>query len=519
MGRDIILKNLGSGENYSITLPCVIGRGGDAGLSLPDVTVSHRHALIEETEGRISIRDMDSANGVFVNDVRIRDRTVLHPGDSVRLGNTRLQVSAETEGDESQQTVIIHSLGPAQEGGLDHQRLKVIYEITAESAADHDVASLGQKVFAKLRGIFRQDRGYMASFEEDGTLRPLCLCAINEPVPLSRSIVNRLLRSGESFLLEDALSDAAFREQESVMALKIRSAMCVPLIYDNSIYGLIYIDRSVPGAYTHEDLRFLKSIGCILAPLIENARLWSELRKRYADTVETLKVTEARLIETERTAAYVRLAHAMAHEIRNPMMVIGGMVRKILRSGAAGLKAESLRAIMDSVERVEMVVAEADAFVKIPQPRKKLERIDGIIREWIREHEHEWREKGVHPVLSVRSAGVLVPLDAGLFRKALSMVFREILFTVPEGSDIDIVLRDRGNDIEIVFGEAEPGVRLYEPFDPVMRDKPWSLGLFLNIAHKILSDHGGRLLLDPSARSAFPVVMSIPKTAVDLTVA
>ncbi len=515
MGKDIILKELGSGENYNITLPCVIGRGTEAGLSLPDVTISHRHALIEETGDKIRIRDMNSANGVFVNDIRIRDKTFLKPGDSIKLGNTRLQLSRSEE-DESKQTVIIHSLGLAEEGSLDHQRLKVIYEITGESAVNHDVTSLGEKIFSKLREIFRQDRGYMASFQEDGTLKPLCLCAINEPVPLSRSIVNRLLESGESFLLEDALSDAAFREEESIMALKIRSAMCVPLIYDNQIYGLIYLDRNVPGAYTHEDLEFLKSIGCILAPLIENARLWSELRKRYADTVETLRVTEARLIETERTAAYVRLAHAMAHEIRNPMMVIGGMVRRISRSGVEGLKGDSLRAITASVERVEMVLGEVDSFVKIPQPLKKLERIDKIIREGIKSFDNEWQGKALHPLLSVNSPHVMIPLDAGLFKKALSMVFREILFTVPRGSDINIVVRDRGNDLEIVFGETDENTRLYEPFDPELRDKPWSLGLFLNIAYKILSDHGGRLLLDPSAQSAFPVVMRLPKTSVNI---
>ncbi len=60
---------------------------------------------------------------------------------------------------------------------------------------------------------------------------------------------------------------------------------------------------------------------------MENARLWSELENRYASAMETLKKTQARLIDMERTAAYVRLAQAMAHEIRNPLMVIGGLVR------------------------------------------------------------------------------------------------------------------------------------------------------------------------------------------------
>jgi hypothetical protein len=45
-----------------------------------------------------------------------------------------------------------------------------------------------------------------------------------------------------------------------------------------------------------------------------------------------------------------------------------------------------------------------------------------------------------------------------------------------------------------------------------LEDKPWSLGLFLNVAHKIISDHGGKLLLDPEGHSALSMVIRIPRT-------
>ncbi len=512
MSRDIVLKDLNSGKHYSITLPCVLGRGQDADLSFPDVTISHRHARIAETdESRIVIEDLQSANGVFVSNVRIRDKTLLKPGDSILLGKTELLLT-ESEKHIPEQTVILHSLGRVEEERLDHERLKGIYEITSELATSHDVGSLGDKIFTKFKELFKHDRGYIASFEEDSSLKPLCLCSIDETLPLSTTIIKRLLRSGESFILEDALSDMALKEQESILALNVRSAMCVPLIYNNQIYGLIYLDRNVPGAYQQEDLQFLRSIGFILAPLIENARLWSELSNRYADTVTTLKKTEARLIETERTAAYVRLAHAMAHEIRNPVMVIGGRLRRLLKEAVEEKQTNKLRDIMTSVERVESVLREVDSFVKIPRPRKSLNRIDSIVQEVIEGHTEVWQEKSIHPSFTVHSPHLMISLDPDLFKKAVRMVLREIFFTLAKGSTLNISLQDNGSDIEIVFGEVDDRKRMCEPYDPAVKDRPWSLGLFLTIAQTILTDHGGSVLLDPLAHVAFPVIMRLSRT-------
>jgi len=512
MARTIILQDLSSGKSHTIALPCILGRGKEADLSFQDTAMSQKHALIEETDdGRIWIEDLKSTNGVYVADTKITERAVLQTGDTFQLGNTRFLIS-ESEEDISRQTVILHSLQPSEKKSLDHERLKVIYDITDEFASSHDIRTLGERIFTRFKEIFKQDRGYIASFQEDGTLKPICLCSADETVPVSRSFINRLLRNGESFILEDALSDDVLSMKESIVALKVRSALCAPLIYHSQIYGLIYLDRNVPGAYRQEDLEFLRSIGSILAPLIENARLWSELKNRYANTVDTLRATEEKLIETERTAAFVNLAHAMAHEIRNPMMVIGGMVRKMARTGPASGSNDSFSAIMTSVDRVEKVLREVDSFVKIPPPEKALHRIDLLVQEEIDIHNDEWHRKSVRASISVTTPHVMIPIDAGLIRKAVSMVLREIIFALPDRAALNVSIADSGNVIDITFGEAERDARMSEPFDPALKDRPWSTSLFLNMAHKILIDHGGKLLMDPKALSVLPVVMRIPLT-------
>jgi pSer/pThr/pTyr-binding forkhead associated (FHA) protein len=507
----VILRELSSGREHRISLPCIIGRDKEADLALSDPTISRRHAMIAEIDKEIWVEDLKSFNGVFVNDRKISERTLLKPGDTVQLGDIQLLVS-EAEADISEETVVLHSLDREAEWQLDRERLRLIYEITTECCDTQDLKTLVEKSFSRIKEIFRQDRGYLALFQEDGTLRPLFPDPASKSIPLSRSIVERLLQNGESFVLEDALSEPSLSQQKSIADLRIRSALCAPLIYHNQIYGLIYLDRTVPGAYKQEDLDVLRAIAFMLAPLIENTRLWAELKKHYAGAMETLRETEARLIDMERTAAYVALAQAMAHELRNPLMAIGGLVRRIARSESGDSNSTKVQAIVNLVERVEMVLKEVDDFVRIPLPTVKLARIDSLVQGVIEKHDWQSLEEGLPPLLSVNTSNLMVPVDSDLFKKALSMIFNEILLSIPRGSKFTIFMQDFGNELELLVGELGENKRSFEPFSSGMQGKPWSFGLFLNIAHKIICDHGGKILLDPQGHAPFPIIIRMPRT-------
>jgi hypothetical protein len=66
-----------------------IGRSPDCGIFLDDVTVSRRHAVLVEADGRFRIEDQGSLNGTFVNRKRV-DAAELDDGDEVQIGKYRL---------------------------------------------------------------------------------------------------------------------------------------------------------------------------------------------------------------------------------------------------------------------------------------------------------------------------------------------------------------------------------------------------------------------------------------------
>lgn len=68
----------------------LIGRGGDARISILGSLVSRRHARLVCSDGRVTIEDLASRNGVFVNGARLAAPALLEDGDTVLIGTTQL---------------------------------------------------------------------------------------------------------------------------------------------------------------------------------------------------------------------------------------------------------------------------------------------------------------------------------------------------------------------------------------------------------------------------------------------
>ena len=67
-----------------------IGRSPDNDIFLDDVTVSRKHAVLEQNGNQFLIEDLGSLNGTFVNRRRIESPTQLESGDEVQIGKYRL---------------------------------------------------------------------------------------------------------------------------------------------------------------------------------------------------------------------------------------------------------------------------------------------------------------------------------------------------------------------------------------------------------------------------------------------
>lgn len=81
-------------------LPTVVGRGRNAGLTLPHPLVSRQHCEIYEDEGKLVVNDLGSLNGTFVGDQRINEPTYLMPGDLLTVGTVTFRAMYELADEE-----------------------------------------------------------------------------------------------------------------------------------------------------------------------------------------------------------------------------------------------------------------------------------------------------------------------------------------------------------------------------------------------------------------------------------
>ncbi|MFN4243095.1 MAG: ATP-binding protein [Tepidisphaerales bacterium] len=246
----------------------VIGRGA-AHIPLTDNTVSRRHAQITPREGLYLLSDLGSANGTYINGLRVTAPQAIRVGDQLRVGRTLMVFGTapklggiadddvEIRGaDAGMDSAIMHTLSPEdsmvlavpEPSAAAMSNLQVLYRLAALLGSRFDVeqamAITLDLVFEHLkaeRGVIMLRAGPEESLVpvvvRTRDRRETAAAVVAEAqgvgrvprIQASRTIIDHVLRSGEAVLSSNAMADRRFSKGQSVHDLGIRSALCVPI--------------------------------------------------------------------------------------------------------------------------------------------------------------------------------------------------------------------------------------------------------------------------------------------------
>ena len=151
-------------------------------------------------------------------------------------------------------------------------------EITQHLARTLEFEPLLGKLLEHLLRLFPQaDRGLVVLYEQDRLVLRSFRCRRSDATdaPFSRSVVQRALDEGIGILSEDVEGDPRVLKTATLVGLKLRSFMCVPLICpDSQRLGAIQLDCTTPGmAFREDDLEVLTAIALQVTVVLENAAL------------------------------------------------------------------------------------------------------------------------------------------------------------------------------------------------------------------------------------------------------
>jgi len=235
------------------------------------------------------------------------------------------------------------------------------------------------------------------------------------------------------------------------------------------------------------------------------------------DQIDELNVMVNRdkglLVEAERHAALGQLSAQVYHEVRNPILSIGGLAKRLAEHPSDDGTRPYMAVIVNEAERLEKILNNLFKFttpVKLDtrptDPVKMVKRVVGLLRSDI-DHQN------IHVSFDCPGNIPDVFIDQEQFHEALIHILKNCIDAMPDGGDLAIIINRDEEYVSIIIRDSGAGIspahekRLTEPF---FSTKVYGSGLGLSIAKKAVQLHGGRLIIQGRGSGGTEVQILIP---------
>ena len=229
--------------------------------------------------------------------------------------------------------------------------LKVISRSTfdLQTVLDTLVASAARLCEADSASIHRPVEGsypYVASYgltrEYDEYMRERPL------VPGRGTVLGRAITELKPIQVNDVTADPEYTLTEGRRLGGFRTVLGVPLLREGVPIGIIMLTRNMVRPFTDKQIELVSTFADQAAIAIENVRLFESVEARtreLAASLEELRTTQDRLVQTQKLALLGQLTAGIAHEIKNPLNFVNNF---------SGISAELIDELRDALKGVPL---------------------------------------------------------------------------------------------------------------------------------------------------------------------
>tara|TARA_Y100000589_G_scaffold158243_1_gene150663 strand:+ start:3025 stop:4614 length:1590 start_codon:yes stop_codon:yes gene_type:complete len=241
-----------------------IGRSSDCEILLPAPTVSRQHAQITHAGDHWQIKDLGGTNGTFLNTIKLEggQPSVLAESDRLQVGPWILQVgtmeattvSLPTEKDEEKLEQRVQKIDPSEVAALARHRLSLFIECAGRINQAVDESEQADAILGSaLEGTGFGRAALLRSLSEGEQVEVLHFRNRSAGADRFDTFSRSLIRAAAGGDMVSLLSDAQPDYGQSIADLNIHSAMCCPIMVDDMVDSILYLDARGSEATVQSD--------------------------------------------------------------------------------------------------------------------------------------------------------------------------------------------------------------------------------------------------------------------------
>jgi signal transduction histidine kinase len=383
-----------------------------------------------------------------------------------------------------------------------------------------------------------------------------------ESLPLLRgTVAGRTFLDGQTIHIADMQSEADEYPESSENARHwgFRAILCVPLMREGVAIGVIGLRRTEPQPFTERHVALLQTFADQAVIAIENVRLFEaeqQHTRELAKSLEDLRSTQDRLVQTQKLASLGQLTAGIAHEMKNPLNFVNNF------SGLSSELIDELQEALGDVSLIEKRHSEITELMdtlrgnldKVVQHGKRADAIVKNMLQHSREGSGEHRSVNINALVEESltlawhgaraekqafeitlkqsfdpSAGEVDIFPQDITRALLNLISNGFYAatkrnTAAGDSDYEPTLaastQNLGDRVEIRIRDNGMGIPpdvKEKMFNPFFTTKPTGegTGLGLSISHDIIvKQHAGSIDVDTQPGEFTEIIVTLPRAAV-----
>jgi signal transduction histidine kinase len=323
---------------------------------------------------------------------------------------------------------------------------------------------------------------------------------IRLPLDANLCLISRSLLERKAFNISPSQLNQ-MKEEKLLSLLSPKGFAVVPIVTERKTLGILVADNLITGEpILDEDVTALQTFANEAGIQIENLILQKEIVLRLQELEHVhnlLRENQNYLLTHEHLTDMGKLATTVAHEIKTPLVTIGGYARRSLNN----LKNQKpdphdLEIIISEVERLEKLISGILDYSKETKLFSAKVDLNRIVQETLEVLEEKLKSCNIQLKTKFSKDIKEVKLDPQRIKQVLFNLIANAIEAMPQGGSLTITTQKKKKSVKLEIEDTGKGITdegMKNLFIPFYTSKPRGSGLGLAVSKKIIADHNGAI--------------------------